>query len=161
MTVVDAAASSVLVFVHLLAACIWVGGFVAIGVAAGVARRQLGDAERVAFFRALGRSYGVVGGPALVVALASGAVLLGDRAPGWDGTALAAVVLAAALVLATVAGVMQARGMTRLRQRALGASGDAALALALRRGAMRALVLRATIGVLTLALLAVGVVLTT
>jgi uncharacterized membrane protein len=155
--IIAATPSPVLLFVNLLATCVWVGGFVAIGVVVVVARRQLGEAEQVAFFRALGRSYGVVGGAALTVALASGAVLLGDR--GWDRTALAAVVLAAALVIATVAGVAQARGMTRLRDHALRDQGDAALATRLQRGAKRATVLRATIGALTLALLATGAVL--
>jgi hypothetical protein len=146
--------TALLVFVALLAACVWVGGFVAIAVVARVARRQLEPGARVAFFRALGRSYGVVGGVALAVALACGAALLADRA--WDGTALAAIVVAVALVLATVAGVAQARGMTRLRRRAL---GDAALAAQVRTGAARAALLRAAIGALSVALLALAAVL--
>jgi uncharacterized membrane protein len=145
---------TVLIFVHLLAASIWIGGFVAIGIASAIVRRQLGPAERVAFFRALGRSYGVVGGTALAVALASGAALLADR--GWDGAAWVATALAVALVAVTGAGVRQARGMTRLRARAVQAPGDPALAGAVERGARLALVLRAAIGLLSLALLAVG-----
>jgi uncharacterized membrane protein len=145
---------TVLVFVHLLAVSIWVGGFVAIGVASSIARRQLGPAERVAFFRALGRRYGVVGGAALAVALATGAALLADR--GWDGGAWAATAIAVALLAVTAAGVSQARGMTRLRGRMVQEPGDAALAAAVERGARRALVLRAAIGLLTLALLAAG-----
>jgi uncharacterized membrane protein len=145
---------TVLVFVHLLAVSIWVGGFVAIGVASAVARRQLDGAARVAFFRDLGRSHGVVGGAALAVALATGAALLADR--GWDGGAWAATAIAVALVAVTAAGVRQARGMTRLRGRMVQAPGDPALTGAVERGARRALVLRAAIGLLTLALLAVG-----
>jgi putative copper export protein len=53
---VAATASPVLVFVALVAACVWVGGFVAIAVVARVARRQLERGARVAFFRALGRT---------------------------------------------------------------------------------------------------------
>ena len=154
------AASPVLVFVHLLATCIWVGGFVAVVVVARVARRELGRAEQVAFFRALGRAHGVVTGTALAVALATGAVLLDGH--GWDAAAVAAAALAAALVAATAVGVRQARGMTRLRRRAVAeGAGDAALAAAVRRGAARAVLLRAAIGALTLALLAVGAALAT
>jgi len=148
--------TAALVFVALLAACVWVGGFVAIAVVARVARRQLEPGARVAFFRALGRSYGVVGGIALAVALASGAALLAHQA--WDATALAAILVAVALVLATVAGVAQARGMTRLRGSAL-RNADEALAARVRTGAARAAVLRAAIGALSVALLALGAVL--
>jgi len=143
-----------LVFVALLAGSVWVGGFVAIGVVARVAREQLDRPAQVAFFRALGRRYLVVGLVALFAALASGAALLAGR--DWDGTALAAVVVAAALVLATIAGILQARGMTRARTRALRDPDDAALADRVQRGAVRAGILRATIGTLTLALLALA-----
>jgi hypothetical protein len=52
-----------------------IGGLVAIFVVARVAHATLGAAERVAFFRGLGRGVRLVGGIALVAALASGAVL--------------------------------------------------------------------------------------
>lgn len=149
--------NSVLVFVALLAASVWVGGFVAIAVVARVARRELERGAQVAFFRALGRSYGVVGGGALAVALGCGAALLADRA--WDDTALAAVLVAVALVLVTIAGVAQARGMTRLRRSALLHGDDDLLATRVRAGAVRATVLRAAIGALSLALLALAAVL--
>lgn len=154
-----ATASPVLVFVALLGACVWVGGFVAIGVVARIARRQLERPAQVAFFRALGRSFGVVGGSALIVALASGAALLSDRA--WGATALAAAVVAVALALVTGAGVAQARGMTRLRQGALREPGDGVLVARVRRGALRAAILRASIGALSLGLLALAAVLAT
>lgn len=152
-------ASPLLAFVALLAGCVWVGGFVAIVVVARVARRQLERPAQVGFFRAVGRSYGIVGGSALVVALGSGAGLLASHP--WDATASAAVALGAALALATGAGVVQARGMTRLRQRSLREPADSALAAQVRRGAVRAGALRATIGALSLALLAVSAVLAT
>jgi uncharacterized membrane protein len=113
---------------HLLAACVWVGGFVAIAVVARVARRELDTAARVAFFRSLGRSYAKVAASALAVGVVSGTALLGRR--GWDQAAGAAALLALALIIATVAGI-----------------------------ARQALVLRASIGTLTLALLGLGVVL--
>jgi uncharacterized membrane protein len=149
--------SVVLVFVHLLAACVWVGGFVAVAVVARAARRELDAAARVAFFRSLGRSYGKVGGSALAVAMLTGTALLAQR--GWDQAAGAAALLASALIVATVAGVAQARRMTRLRQRAVREPLDLALAALIDRGARQALILRTTIGALTLALLALGAVL--
>lgn len=60
------------------------------------AARTLEPAHRVAFFRSLGRSYLLVGGPALIVALGSGAALAGEHA--WDGTLVAALVVAVGLV---------------------------------------------------------------
>ena len=55
--------------VLLIAGSVWVGGYVAIGVVARVTVRTLGPADRVAFFRALGRMYGIVGTVALALAL--------------------------------------------------------------------------------------------
>ena len=154
-----AAAGPLLVFVALLASSVWVGGFVAIAVVARVAREQLDPPARVAFFRALGRRYLVVGGSALGVSLASGAALLATRE--WDATALAAVLVTATLVLVTISGIAQARGMTRARAQAVRAPDDPQLAEQVRRGAARAAALRATIGLLTLALLVLAAVLAT
>jgi hypothetical protein len=138
----------------LLAGAVWVGGLVTVAVVARVARRELDGATRVAFFWALGRAHGVLGGAALAFALAAGATLLAQR--DWDGMALAAAATGALLAVVTVAGVRQARTMTSLRQHALLAPTDVALAARVRRGARRASVLRATIAVLTLALVALG-----
>jgi uncharacterized membrane protein len=145
------------VFVHLLAACVWVGGFVAIAVVARVARRELEAPAGVAFFRSLGRSYGRVGVSALAVAVLTGAALFAQR--GWDQAAGAAALLALALILSTAAGVAQARRMTRLRQRALHEPPDPVVDALIDQGARWALILRTTIGTLSLALLAFGAVL--
>jgi uncharacterized membrane protein len=151
--------TAVLAFIALLAGSIWVGGFVAIAVVARIARAQLDRPAQIAFFRALGRRYLVVGLCSLLVALGAGAALLARR--DWGATALAATVVAAALLAATVAGVAQARGMTRARSRAVRAPDDPDLARRVRRGSVRAAVLRAMIGGLTLALLALAAVLAT
>jgi putative copper export protein len=151
------AVTALLTFVALLACSIWVGGFVAIVVVARVARAQLDRPAQIAFFRALGRRYLVVGLSSLVVALAAGVALLTQR--DWDTTALAAVIVAAALVVVTLAGVAQARGMTRARAREMRAPQDAELARRVQRGAARAVALRASIGGLTLAQLALAAVL--
>jgi uncharacterized membrane protein len=147
-------AEVVVACVLVLAAAVWVGGFVAIGVVARVSVRTLGPADRVAFFRSLGRVYLGVGTAALALALGSGAALLAGRP--WDGTLTATAALAAALVAALASGVLQARRMTRLRREALAHPDDASLATRVRRGARNAGLLRAAIGVLTLALTLLG-----
>jgi uncharacterized membrane protein len=150
---------AVLLGVFTLASGIWVGGYVAIAAVASVGTAALDPAARVAFFRALGRRYLWIGGVAVAVALGTGAALLSDRT--WDGTATAAVVVAAALVVALAVGVGQARRMTRLRRAALAAPPDHRLTDQVERGARAAALLRAAIGLLTLALIALGALLAT
>jgi hypothetical protein len=145
--------------VLVLASAVWIGGLVAIFVAARAANRTLRVAERVTFFHRLGRTYGLVGAIALVAALASGAVLA-SRHP-WDGQLTASTVVAAGLVAATATGVTQARRMTLLRRNMLRHPGNTQLAAKVRRGAQRAGVLRAAIAVLSLALVALGSVIAT
>jgi hypothetical protein len=152
-------AETSLTAVLVLATAVWIGGLVAIFVAARVAHATLGVAERVTFFRGLGRAYGPVGGVALAAALASGAVLASARS--WSGQLTASAAVAAALVAVTVAGVVQARRMTRLRQDALCTPGRPELTARVRTGARSDAVLRATIAALSLALLALGVVVAT
>jgi hypothetical protein len=152
------ATSPLVIFLALLGACVWVGGLAAIAVVSAVARQQLDPGARVAFFRALGRSWLWVGTPALATGLIAGAVLLADRP--WDGASLAAVLISVALVVVTAVGVGQARAMTRMRARATAsAREDGALAQRLERGAVQATALRAAIAVLSLVLIALASVL--
>jgi uncharacterized membrane protein len=150
---ISAAASVPLIAVNALASAIWVGGLVAIFVVARAASRTVEPAQRIEFFRALGRSYGAVGTVALLVALVTGAVLLGDHP--LDGLVVAAIAAAATLLVATAAGMAQARAMTRLRRRAATRLGGE-LDPRVRRGALLAAALRACIGALTLALVVLG-----
>ncbi|HEU5007831.1 MAG TPA: hypothetical protein VFT67_12715 [Jatrophihabitantaceae bacterium] len=150
---------AVLAGIFMLASCIWVGGYVAIAVVARTAVKTLDTSNRVTFFRSLGRSYLLVGAPALVVALGTGAGLLTDHA--WTGTVTAAVAVAAALVASLAVGVAQARRMTRLRTAALAEPQLAALQQRVIRGARGATILRATIGLLSFALIALGALLVT
>ena len=115
----------------ILATAVWTGGLVAIFVVARVARHTLRSRDWVAFFRGLGRACGPVGGIALAMALGCGVALLYGRA--WDGTVIAATVIAVCLVLVTASGVGQARRMTRLRHEALTRPGNWALAARVRR----------------------------
>ena len=156
---VSATARATLLGFFTLASCIWVGGYVAIAVVARVASRTLAAEQRVAFFRALGRSYILVGLPALIVALGTGAGLLSDH--GWDGAVTATVVVGATLIAALAFGVVQARRMTRLRTAALAAPDDAPLRSRVRKGARSAGLLRAAIGLLSFALIALGALLAT
>lgn len=141
----------------ILTTAVWLGGLVTIFIVARVAQRTLKPAERVAFFRGLGRVYGPVGGLALLVSLGCGAGLLAGRA--WNGMLTAAVALAACLLAVTGSGVAQARRMTRLRQAVVASPGDAALTARIRREAIAAAIMRSGIAVLSMALLAVGVLL--
>ena len=61
----------------------------------------------------------------------------------------------------TGTGVAQARHMTRIRRGALASPGNPVLARQVRLGVVRAAVLRSAIAVLTMALLAIGVLLAT
>jgi uncharacterized membrane protein len=149
--VIPLGASVLLLVIHALSAAIWIGGLVAISVVARAASATLGPEQRIAFFRSLGRTFGILGTLALLVALASGAILLDDHP--WDGLLVAAAILAGALIFALGAGMAQARAMTRLRRRAI---EDASLGDRVRRGAVLASLLRGSIAVLTLALVVLG-----
>lgn len=69
---------------------------------------------------------------------------------------VAATAVAVALLVATAAGIAQARAMTRLRRRAVIQVGGESLDPRVRRGAVLATTLRACIGALTLALVVLG-----
>src|SRR5690606_22007060 len=116
----------------VVAASVWLGGYVAIAVVAFTARNTLEAQHRVTFFRALGRAFLPVGGAALLVAQVSGTLLLLQRE--WDALTLATLVLEAGLIALLAVAVAQARRMTRLRQRALHAGAGAELAAQVARG---------------------------
>lgn len=152
-------ARAILLGFFVLATSIWVGGYVAIAVVARVASHTLAPAQRISLFRGLGRTYGVIGGLALLAALGTGAALVSDQA--WGATLTATTVVAGALLLSTALGIVQARRMTRLRRTAVAQPQDAALAVRIREGARNAGLLRAVIGALSLALIALGSLLAT
>jgi uncharacterized membrane protein len=151
------AASTALTAVLILAGSIWTGGLVAIVVVARVTRQTLTPQDRIAFFRGLGRAYGKVGGAALVIALASGGLLIAARP--WNDVLTVTVAIAACLVASTVAGVFQAQRMTRARLAALEQGDDPQQLRPLQQGARLAVGLRIAIAVFTLALLGLTAVL--
>lgn len=147
-----------LVTVELLAASVWIGGLAAIAVVARCARALLDGTARVAFFRELGRRYLGVGAGALAVAYAAGAGLIASGR--WTDVTSAIAAVAAALVVVTLAGVVQARSMTRLRTAALAGDpplgGDHLAARARRAGALRGLIAALTVALVVLAAVALG-----
>ena len=142
--------STPLVAVELIAACIWVGSLVCRALVANVARKVLDGPSQVTFFRAIGRRYGVVGTASLLVAIGAG-VALAWPPSSWSGTIDAAVALSGVLVLATAAGMAQARTMTTLRRQAMSSPDDHDVAV--RRGRLVAGGLRGLMAVVTLAVL--------
>lgn len=152
---VEAVALAVLI----LATSIWVGGYVAIALVARTASATLRPADRVAFFRALGRSYLRIGLPALFIALITAAWLVRGQDLGalLVTTAGVAVVLVVSLAVA----VFQARRMTVLRRALIDSSDDEDLAEQVRRGARAAAVLRGSLGLISIALVVLGAFLAT
>lgn len=138
----------------VLATSVWVGGYVAIVVVARTAATTLAPEARVMFFRSLGRRFLWLGGPALLIAMISGAILLRHHA--WD--VLLLVTIGAALALLGLLGVaiVQARRMTRFRRKALADPGNTHLRDQVTRGAHSAAALRAGLGLLTLSLVVLG-----
>ena len=150
---------------HLIAAAVWAGGLIFLGVAVGAAQKTLGDRERIALFRQLGRRFLVVGGGAMVLLIATGSSLASDRLASFGdlfdtdygkrlSEKLALVVLV--IVLTAFHSLVQGPALSRLREQALERSDDAELAATIRRKSARAgvvslLNLLATLAILVLA----------
>ena len=145
------ATSAPLVAVELIAASIWVGGMVCIAIVAKAARGVLDESSQVAFFRAVGRRYGMVGTASLLIAIAAGLALSWPPS-SWSRTIDAAAELAGVIVVATIAGMMQARAMTALRRKLIANAGDSSTAVALRRGRLLANGIRGLMALMTLAI---------
>ena len=148
------AVQTLLVSVLIIATAVWLGGYVAIAVVARTTSTTLPKSQRVDFFRAVGRTFLPVGGTALVLAYACGAVLI--TMAGWSATAIAALVVAAALVVVLAAGVRQARSLTRMRTAALAEDAEHSLPQRISRRARAANALRGLIGVLSVVLVVLG-----
>lgn len=150
------ALAKVLVGLLILASGVWIGGFVSLIVFSASSKAALPRPERVALFRQVGHRYLRIAVAAAVLVVIPGVILLVARP--FDGLTIAVLVLATAIVAVTWVGVRQARAMTRMRKAALAhPEGDGAGAAAIERAAHRATLLRAGIGVLSLALFVVGI----
>ena len=150
---------------HLIAAAVWAGGMVFLGVAVGAARRTLGDRERIALFRQLGRRFLLVGGVAMLVLIATGTDMAADRLAAFGdlfdtdygkrlAEKLGLVVVVIGLTL--FHSLVQGPALSRLREQALERPDDAELQRRIRRksaraGIVSALNLLATLAILVLA----------
>ena len=148
---------TVMLTAFILATSVWVGGYLAIAVVARAATLTLDPAARMSFFRALGRKYFWVGFPALVIALACGAVLARDVAGG--GLFFAMSVVSGVLLVCFALAVVQARRMTRLRHQLIRLGPHPVLQARVADGARAATMLRGLLGLLTLSLVVLGAVL--
>jgi putative copper export protein len=151
--------------IHLIAAAVWAGGLVFLGLAASAARRTIPDRDRIVFFRSLGRRFALVAALAALLIAASGADMAADRLASWAALTdtgygrelLAKIVLfALAIAEAAVHSLLLGPRMGRLREALLAAPGDPALAARLRRtgavsGIVSALMLVQTLAILVLA----------
>jgi putative copper export protein len=149
---------------HLIAAAVWAGGLVFLGLAVGAARGTLADADRIAFFRAVGRRFAIVGGIALLVLIATGSDMTSDRdawsrlGEGTYGKTLLAklILVGVVIVLTLVHSFVQGPALSRLRAQALERPGDDVLRRRIRTRAAQAgivslLTLLATLAILVLA----------
>ena len=134
----------------VFAAAIWIGGFIAIMVVNASANAVLSGADRTELFRNLGRRYLTVAMVAALVIATSGGLLLAT-AP-FDAITISILVLVGVLVAGTIAGVTQARRMTRLRHKAGEANDPDRFAGPLKHGSATARILRTLIGLSSLAL---------
>ena len=151
------ATSAPLVAVELITASVWVGGMVCMAIVAKAARDVLDEPSQVAFFRSVGRRYGIVGSTSLLVAIAAGLALSWPPS-SWSGAIDGALILAGTLVAATVIGMMQARAMTALRRKAISSPGDDSTGAALRRGRLLANVIRGLMALMTLAIVVLAAI---
>ncbi len=143
--------SAPVVAVEILSASVWIGSLVCLAVVSQVARKVLEGPTQVAFFRAVGRRYAIVGTGSLLVAIGDGLAMAWPPAT-WTATIDAAVALAGLLVLATAAGMAQARIMGALRRRAMGSPADPVARAAVSRGRRVATALRLLMAADTLAI---------
>lgn len=142
------AVSAPLRAVHLFSASVWVGRLVAV-VVNRAAREVRDPPTRVRFFGALGRRYGMVGGAALLIAIATDGILLHGQP--WTAALRVLAALTAALVLIIALAVVVATRINRLRagQHMLGLSEPASI----HAQAGKAGLLRATIALLTISII--------
>jgi copper transport protein len=150
---------------HLIGAAVWAGGLVFLGVAAMVARRTIPPAERIAFFRMLGRRFALLAGASALLIAATGFDLASDRLASWSalvdtsyGRILLAKILLFALALAEAAyhGAVLGPRIGRLREALLATPDDPELQARLRRttilsGIVSVLMLAQTAAILVLA----------
>ncbi len=147
---------------HLIAAAVWAGGMVFLGLAVGAARKTLADRERIALFRQLGRRFLIAGGIAMLVLIATGSSMASDRLTSFGdlfdtdyGKRLAEKLALVIVVIGLTAfhSLVQGPALSRLRAQALEPPEDPALAAAIRRKAAWAGIVSTANLIATLAIL--------
>jgi hypothetical protein len=136
-------------------ASVWVGSLVCLAVVSIAAKQELDAASRVALFRRVGRLYAGIGMGALLATIAVGFALAWPPTE-TDHEVMALFALAAVLVIATIAGMAQARHMTAQRLLLLARPEDHRVNARVRRGARTAGVLRGSLALITLAIVVLG-----
>jgi hypothetical protein len=147
--------TTALLTIGIVAGSTWIGSLVCLALVSNASRKTLDSASRVALFRVVGRTYGIVGTSALAIAIAVGLILAWPPSE-MTGTLRIEFLLGALLVLATLAGMAQARSMTVKRQRLLAATADQDARRSVQHGARIAGALRGTLGLLTFVVVALG-----
>jgi putative copper export protein len=151
--------------IHLIAAAVWAGGLVFLGVAAGVARATIPERERVEFFRRLGRRFLVVALIAALLLALTGIDMAVDRLPSWSSLTDAelgrlilakTILFATALALTMVHSFVLGPRMRHCREALLASPGDQAAEASLRRtgavsGIIQVVILAETAAILVLA----------
>lgn len=150
---------------HLIAAAVWAGGLVFLGVAAGVARATVPEGERIEFFRRLGRRFLVVALAAALLVALTGVDMAADRLPSWSAltdTEWGRLILAKTILFATAVALALAHSLIlgprirRYRQTLLASPGDESTEAKLRRasaatGIAQVVILAETVAILVLA----------
>jgi putative copper export protein len=149
---------------HLIGGAVFVGGMVMLGLVASIARRIIPDEARVEFFRQVGQRFLIVGGLALLIAIATGTDMASDRdvwgnltATTYGKTLLAKLILVGVVVVLTAFhSLVQGPALSRLREQAISRPDDEELSADIRRraaqaGIVSALNLTATLTILVLA----------
>jgi len=147
---------------HLIAAAVWAGGLVMLGVIAASSRSALDDRARIALFRVIGRRFLILTAVTAVLLGATGIDMAIDRLPSWSalldtsfGRLLIAktVLFAAALGLGLVHGLVLGPRTRRAREALLGRPGDPGLEARLLAATRIGAAVQVSILVLTLAVL--------
>ena len=144
-------APTLVVVLAILSSCVWMGSLVCLAVVTSAARSVRDGAAQVALFRTVGRRYTVVGTVSLLVAAGAGLQLAWPPST-WSSVIDTAVGLVGLLVLATTAGMVQARARTGLRRRSMRTPDDAHLSRAVRRGLRVATARRSLMALIILAI---------
>ena len=150
---------------HLLAAAVWGGGLVMVGVLAASSRGVLSDADRSELFRVVGRRFLIISAVAALVLAATGAELavdrfgsLGDLTDLPDGGLVIAktAIFAALIALALLHSFLLQPHLRELRRQLSWGAADPAIERSMRRtailsGLVNAALLLGTVAIFVLA----------